>query len=202
MDKETRQKIFDPFFTTKFAGRGLGLATVLGIVRGHRGAVKVYSEPGVGTSVKVLLPASGLPAQKPQYDSGKVQKPLGHGTILVIDDEKVVRNLAKDILCRSGFRVLLACDGQEGVDVFRENADDIVAVLLDMTMPRLSGEETFRELRRIRTGVPVILSSGYNEQDATERFAGKGLAGFIQKPYDAAELRQRLREVLEQDSNP
>jgi len=195
MDTATRARLFDPFFTTKFAGRGLGLAAVLGIVRGHRGAVKVYSEVNQGTTIKVLLPASSLPVKEREAASPEGRLP-DDCLILVVDDEELVREVARASLERHGCRVLEAGDGGQAVDVYREQEDAVSLVLLDMTMPRLGGVETFRQLRNLDPGVKVILSSGYNEQEATSRFAGKGLAGFLQKPYTPSQLMAKVREVL------
>jgi CheY-like chemotaxis protein len=202
MDTETIKKIFDPFFTTKFTGRGLGMAAVLGIVRGHRGAIKVHSEVGKGTTFKVLFPASELTAgdaAAQRRDVSESDTWRGRGTILIADDEETVCAVGKQMLHKMGFDVLTAVDGRQAIEVFGAQGDDIVCVLLDLTMPHMDGEEAFRELRRICPDVSVILCSGYNEQDATQRFAGKGLTGFVQKPYDMAELKKKLIEILPDD---
>jgi PAS domain S-box-containing protein len=196
MDPETRSRIFDPFFTTKFTGRGLGLAAVLGIVRGHRGAIKVYSELGRGTTFKVLFPVSQR-AEVREATSPVRGMYEGKGTVLLVDDDESVRAVGRKMLERIGFSVVIAADGSEAIARFRERADDIICAIVDLTMPHVDGAETFRELRRMRPGVRVILSSGYNEQDVTQRFVGKGLAGFIQKPYQLSTLVAVLKEVLE-----
>ena len=205
MDPETRERIFDPFFTTKFTGRGLGMAAVLGIVRGHKGAIKFQSEPGEGTTFQVLFPARSEPADAARQDEADTEAWRGSGTVLIVDDEEVVLEVGRQMLERLGFRVLTAPDGRAAVEVFRqrtwhakEPAEQIVCVLLDLTMPQMDGGETYLELRRIRPDVPVILSSGYNQQEVSQRFAGKGLAGFLQKPYQGSTLRRELRRVLEQ----
>ena len=181
---------------SKFTGRGLGLAAVQGVVRGHRGAIKVYTQLGKGSTFKVLLPASGTAL--PVAPAEVAQARVGRGrTVLVVDDEAEIRTLTGKILERAGFNTLMAADGVEGVTVFRDFHPQIAAVLLDLTMPKLSGGDVFRELRRIRGDVKVILTSGYGQLEATTGFEGKGLAGFVRKPFRADELLDLLFRTLD-----
>ncbi len=197
MDDETRERIFEPFFSTKFTGRGLGMPAVLGIVRGHSGAIKVYSEPGKGSTFLVLFPALE-PQPADELSGGEEQQTdwKGVGTVLLVDDEDSVRSVGKRMLVRAGFDVLLARDGIEAMELFRQHADEITCVILDMTMSNMNGEECFRKLREIRADIPVILSSGYTEQIVSEHFAGDVPAGFIQKPYVLGNLVEALRAAL------
>ena len=196
MNAETLGRIFEPFFTTKFTGRGLGLAAVLGILRGHRGALKVTSEPGRGTAFRLLLPAAGpLPPADavPPSASGI---PLPRQLILVVDDEESVRRTVQRLVESMGCDVLLAVDGLDGVEKFRLHTERIAAVMLDLTMPRMDGVEALREMRALRGGVRVVLMSGFAEAQAMARFAGADVDGFLQKPFNAEDLRGKLHTVL------
>jgi CheY-like chemotaxis protein len=198
MDKGTVEKIFDPFFTTKFTGRGLGMAAVLGIIRGHKGAIKVYSEPDKGATFKILLPASSR-SEEVFNDTDDNNAWKGAGVVLLVDDEETIRALGSEMLRELGFEVVTAEDGRHALELFKER-DDFKCVILDLTMPHLDGEQTFRELRQIRPDIKVIMSSGYNELEVTQRFVGKGLAGFIQKPYRLSVLREALQRLRSIDS--
>lgn len=199
MDSEALSKIFDPFYTTKFTGRGLGLAAVLGIARGHKGALKVYSEPKRGTTFKVLFPAADHSAISKPKKSANQDSWSGSGTVLLVDDDETICTVGEIILSELGFTVLSAPDGQVAVDLYRDHQEDLICVILDLTMPRMDGEEAFREMRLISSDIPVILSSGYNEQEIINRFVGKKLAGFLKKPYDRDKLIAKLRETLEKN---
>jgi two-component system cell cycle sensor histidine kinase/response regulator CckA len=199
IDEETKGKIFDPFFTTKFTGRGLGLATVLGIVRAHKGAIELYSEPDKGTTIKVLFPAIQQPAEPLARQTSAPRDWRGNGTILLVDDEEPVLDVGGMMLENAGFKVRTATDGREALEVFHQYQGDIVCVVLDLMMPNMDGEETLRELRRIQEDVKVVLSSGYHEQDVTKRLAETDFAGFLKKPYTSDTLIGQLRQVLEEN---
>ena len=196
MDEETMARIFEPFFTTKFTGRGLGLSAVLGIVNGHCGALKLYSTPSLGTTFKVLLPSiNGRPETS---QASAVTDLVGQGKVLVVDDEETVRQTAAHTLRQYGYKAVVASDGAEAVEIFEREPRGFVAVLLDLTMPVMGGEEALRHIRTLSSDIPVVLSSGYSELEAIQRFTGQGLAGFLQKPYTSLALAQTLRRVLDQ----
>jgi PAS domain S-box-containing protein len=203
MSAETLKRLFDPFFTTKFTGRGLGMSAVMGIIKSHNGALFVQSAPGKGTTFRTLFPVSeeALPnmlqhdSLPPAENSTATEKSLS-GVALVVDDEKNVLRTCKKMVELCGFSVITAHDGIEAVSRFREHAEEINVVLLDLTMPNMDGIAAMNEIYRINPSVKLILSSGFNKDELSDRFTSQTPSGFIRKPYSMAALETELRRVM------
>ncbi len=199
MSKATQRRVFEPFFSTKFAGRGLGMASLMGVVKAHGGAIIMHSDEGQGATFKILFPATESKtadeAQMDQGDKGALSFNFS-GAVLVADDEPSVRNTLKLMLERLGFMVLTASDGKEAVEIFRKRSNEITLTLLDLTMPRMDGAAAFAEIMAIKPDAIVLLSSGYAQQSVMERFTGAAPAGFIEKPYQLKRLCKELRRAL------
>ena len=199
MDDDTKTRIFDPFFTTKFTGRGLGLAAVGGIVRGHKGAICVNTVPEKGSTFAVFFPTD---AEAERTEAGRREslavKADGCGVVLVVDDEPVVLRTARSALQRIGCEVLTAESGPSAIDLFRRHSAEISLIILDLSMPGMSGLEVLPELRRVRSDVPVLVSSGYSESETMRLFSGQKISGFLQKPYTAQRLVQRVEAAVAQ----
>lgn len=194
MDDDTLQRIFDPFYTTKFTGRGLGLAATIGIVRGHDGAIAVNSVIGKGTSFSLYFPVGG--GVRREVTASAATALVGYGSILVVDDDDGVRAVARSLLQRQGFKVVLAANGKEAVELFTEHRDEVRAILLDLTMPIMSGDEALPHLRAQDPTVRIILMSGYSDVDVEGAFSGAGLSGFLQKPFRADDVYRALAAAL------
>jgi len=197
MDEKTRQRIFDPFFTTKEMGRGtgLGLASAYGIIRGHNGAINVYSEKGHGTTFNIYLPASTEQVETRIIAAPEILK--GRETILIVDDEPMISEVTKELLEQLGYRAIVAGSGQEAIDIFSKDWDRIDLVIMDMIMPGLSGGETFDLMKAIKPDVKVILSSGYSVNGMAVEIMNRGIKAFIQKPFRLEDISRRIREVFD-----
>jgi signal transduction histidine kinase/CheY-like chemotaxis protein len=196
IDKETQERIFEPFFTTKEMGRGtgLGLASVYGIIKSHGGYINVYSELDEGTTFTIYLPASGKEAVEDVDVTAVIVK--GTGTILLIDDEKMILDVGRELLDELGYTVLTARDGQEAIDVFQEEQDKIDMIIMDMIMPGMSGSETFDRLKDINSEVKILLSSGYSVDGQATKILRRGCDGFIQKPFNMNQLAERIQKIM------
>ena len=197
MDKKTRQRIFDPFFTTKEKGRGsgLGLASAYGIIKGHSGYIDVDSDPGHGTTFSIYLPASEKEVQKAVETTEGVTK--GTGTVLLVDDEEAILQVAQELLEAMGYRVLLARNGKEAVEVYRRHQEDVDIVLLDIVMPSMGGGQAYDMMKGINPNIKVLLSSGYTIDSEATKLIERGCDAFIQKPFTMKELSGKIREVLD-----
>jgi CheY-like chemotaxis protein len=197
MSDAIQTKIFEPFFTTKFLGRGLGLAAVAGIVRAHNWGVSVNSAPGEGSTFQVFLPAAATETRAPESsDHEDAIDASGSASILVVDDEDIVRRTAKLALERHGYHVFVADSGAAALRLCQNEARGVDLVLLDLSMPGMSGQETFAALREIDPGVKVLISSGYSESEAMRTFSGHKPAGFVQKPYTALRLASTVKKAV------
>jgi CheY-like chemotaxis protein len=196
MDNDIRQRVFDPFFTTKERrrGTGLGLASAYGIVKNHGGMITVYSELGHGTTFNIYLPVSNRTVEKEFFP--KMMICQGSESILLVDDEKIILDVAKNMLVRLGYCVFVANGGQEALRIISEQGNVIDLVILDLIMPKMDGRETFRRIRKLHPKIPILLSSGYAVNGQAETLMREGCNGFIQKPYSINELSQKVRRIL------
>ena len=196
MEAAVRPRIFDPFFTTKAAGRGLGLSAMLGILKGHKAGIRIQSEVGQGTTFELFFPALGEGETLEEQQAARKERRLA-GTVLLVDDEEIILDSTAPALEAMGFRVVKARDGVQALETFLAMGPELALVLMDLSMPRMDGSTAFLAMRRARPEVPVVLTSGYDRQEATEDLLAQGLAGFVQKPYRIKDLARELGRVLD-----
>jgi CheY-like chemotaxis protein len=192
MTSDVANRIFEPFFTTKFMGRGLGLSAVQGIVRGHRGAIELETSPGAGTRFRIFFPVAAR--EIPESAPGMVE--ARGRSVLVIDDEEAVRDVVRAVLSRAGYTVLTASDGLAGLETFRSRESQISLVILDVSMPKMSGAEVLAEIRRSGASVQILITSGYPESEAMTRIEREDIAGFLQKPFTVRQLAKLIGRLL------
>ncbi len=198
MDHDTLEKIFDPFFTTKSRenGSGLGLSMVYNIIREHHGLITVYSEPGIGTTFNIFLPREeNVDIHAKTIDPDKIIE--GSGLVLVVDDEEAMRLIAREFLETAGYRVMVAPDGPEALEIFSEKYIDIDLVIMDMAMPKMYGDELFGKLKEIDPHVKVLLASGFSRDRRSVKILAEGVRGFLQKPFTAMGLTGKVKKILE-----
>ncbi len=195
--KENIDKVFEPFFSTKAKGKGtgLGLSMVYGVIKNHGGFIELQSKEGKGTKFDIFLPATTLKPEESQVV--ELEARGGKETILLVDDEEIIRNLAKDILEFKGYRIVLARDGFEAINIYKQANKNIDLVILDMIMPKLGGKETFRKLKEINPSIKCILSSGYTKETIAREILEEGVLGFVQKPYRVSELSSIVRTAID-----
>jgi len=200
MDKTTLERIFEPFFSTKEVGKGtgLGLATVYGIVKQHNGYINCYSEPGNGTTFKIYLPISATDKQE-QVPVEESVLQGGSESILLVDDEDVLRELGASILTRYGYKVTTASNGKEALDIYRESGPSFSIVILDLIMPEMDGKACLREILNINPDAKILIASGHSGQTPMNGTAQLGAKGFVEKPYQIRKLLQLVRKVIDSD---
>ncbi len=200
MEKEILDRVFEPFFTTKERGEGtgLGLSMVFGIVKSHQGHIQCYSKPGAGTAFKIYFPATDV--EIPWDPASTLEMPsFGAETILLVDDERSIRDLGEEILTTAGYKVLTASTGREALEIFLEAQDEVSLVILDLVMPQMGGRQCLEELLKIDPKLKILISTGYSANGATEGKPLSGARGFISKPYNSKELLTAVRNTLDLD---
>jgi CheY-like chemotaxis protein len=199
MDKKTMERVFDPFFTTKEMGRGtgLGLASAYGIMKAHGGYIDVGSKKGQGSTFSICLPASDKEVPKAVKSAERFTE--GSGTVLLVDDEEVILEVGQELLETMGYRVLLARNGKEAVEVYEMNRDNIDIVVMDMVMPKMGGGEAYDRMKEINPDIKALLSSGFSIDGEASEILERGCDGFIQKPFAMKDLSRKISEILERE---